>query len=147
MAYHKDFCPLYKEMGAHWKVVAIDFDDTLVHGQFPDIGGPMPGIVTRMHRLNDDGCRIIIHTSRISPTYQGQREKQRNIIAAALDEYGIPWHEIWEGVGKPLACVYVDDKGYKSLTAFIYELDWREKIGSGHASRRQQGSQYTEECK
>lgn len=129
-------CPLYKEMGAHWKVIAIDLDDTLVYGQFPGIGKPMPSIVTRMKRLQDDGCRIIIHTSRISPWYQNQREEQLQKIGAALKEHGIKWHEIWEGMGKPLACAYIDDKSYKSLAAFLDELDWREKIGSGNAPCR-----------
>ena len=124
-------CPVYRQMGKHPRMIAVDLDDTLLIGCFPGAGSPMPNIITRMRLLKEKGCRIIIHTSRINPHYAEQREEQLETIRDALDKYGIPYDEIWTGEGKPLACCYVDDKAFPSLGALVNEINWKETVGSG----------------
>jgi len=45
-------------------IVAIDFDGTIVHGQFPGIDGLVPDARQYINRLRADGHYIIINTCR-----------------------------------------------------------------------------------
>ena len=125
MKINREDCPNFRRMGQCTKVFAIDLDNTLFCFIGLDkIGPPMPSILTRMNQLRDMGCRIIIHTSRISPPYHQQRQHQISLIESALRSYGVPFDEIWTGEGKPIACGYVDDKAYHSLGELIQKLEW-----------------------
>lgn len=118
-----DTCPLFIKYGAHGKVVAIDLDGTLCANRFPDVGYPLPGVVMRMRRVKELGCHIIIHTARICSFYKDILQEQVDSIHHALTEHGIPYDEIWIGVGKPLSCAIIDDKSYKSVAEYLQRIE------------------------
>lgn len=119
----RDTCPAFILMGTHNRVVAVDLDDTLLSGKFPEVGQPLPSVVSRMWRLKEIGFRIIIHTARICPGREAIREEQLEAIHAVLHVHEIPYDEIWTGAGKPIACAYIDDKSYPSVAAFLEKME------------------------
>lgn len=94
-------------------IIAIDFDGTIVRGQFPNIEGMMPDAKRYICQLKSDGHYIIINTCRSG----------ENAIAAInyLLEHGVPFDRFNDN--EPLntalysnnsrkiyAHVYVDDR-------------------------------------
>lgn len=81
-------------------VLAIDWDNTLMSGD-----EWLPGAQDALKRFKEEGHKIIIHSCN-SPTW----------VAHHLEEAGIRVDYIWVGnsdlSGKPLADLYIDDKGY-----------------------------------
>lgn len=114
------------------KVVAIDFDGTLYPwGELFSEDAPLPGAVEAMQKFRDNGFRIVIFTSRLSPTWleaEGQSEvAQYDYIASMLTRDGIPFDAITSE--KVPAVAYVDDR------AISFEGDnWRE-IANGLVNR------------
>ncbi len=49
------------------KVIAIDFDGTIVHERYPDIGRPVEGAVKSISRIKELGAEIVIWTCRTGP--------------------------------------------------------------------------------
>ena len=87
------------------KTIAIDLDGTLYKQEKWDratIGKLMPGAMRALQDLKEDGWDIVIHTARLPEDFP--------IIEKLLQEDGVPYDRLWEGVGKPLADVYLDDK-------------------------------------
>lgn len=124
-------CPLYKKHGKHGKVIAIDLDGTLFCEKYPDIGPPIPSVLTRLQWLKERDYEIIIHTSRINGKhYKDHIDSQIKIISETLNKYNLPNYEIWTDCGKPLACYYVDDKSYKTLAKLTNEIEYKEAIQS-----------------
>lgn len=105
-------------------VICVDFDGTLYPwGDLFSYDPPLPGAVDAVLRLRDAGFRIVIFTSRLSPTWleaEGQSEVvQYDYIAEVLTRDGIPFDAIT--AEKVPAIAYVDDK------AIWFEGDnWRE---------------------
>lgn len=98
------------------KVVCVDFDSTLypwrpVYEQ-PD---PLPGAAEAVRRLKDAGYRIVIFTSRLSPTWlastQYTASDMLDHIEAVLKRDGIPFDLIT--AEKVPAEVYVDDRAIR----------------------------------
>lgn len=98
------------------RVVAVDFDATLypwrpIYEQ-PD---PLPGAVSAMKRLKAAGYRIVIFTSRLSPTWLATRKydagEQRDLIEGMLKRDGIPFDEITSE--KIPAVWYLDDRAIR----------------------------------
>ena len=88
-----------------YKVVAIDYDGTLVEDVHPSTYGdklPNADIVTQ--KLREQGWEILIFTCR--PSYQRkeleENLKRNNIVYDHISFYG-----------KPIASLYIDDKGYR----------------------------------
>ena len=55
------------------KTICIDFDDTIAPwGPLFDLDPPFAGVIAAMKRLRRAGYRIIILTSRLSPTWWGK---------------------------------------------------------------------------
>ena len=98
------------------KVVAIDFDATLypwrpVYEQ-PD---PLPGAAEAVRRLKERGYRIVIFTSRLSPTWLASarytESDMRDHIEGMLRRDSIPFDLIT--AEKVPAEVYVDDRAIR----------------------------------
>lgn len=98
------------------RVIAVDFDSTLypwrpIYEQ-PD---PLPGAVEAMQRLKRAGYRLVIFTSRLSPTWLESAgytaSDQRDLIEGMLRRDGIPFDEVTSE--KLPAEVYVDDRAIR----------------------------------
>ncbi|MCR4311346.1 MAG: hypothetical protein NUV54_02145 [Candidatus Taylorbacteria bacterium] len=93
------------------RTVAFDFDGVIAeyHG-FKGVehtGEPIPEVVDAIRRLKEMGCTILIHSSRGT-----------ELLTAYCNKHGIPVDYINnnpmvpnENRGKPVAQVYVDDRG------------------------------------
>lgn len=101
-------------------VVLVDFDGTIFPwGALEEIGEPLPGAREGMAMLEVAGYRIVIFTSRLSPTWHRAEGRdpavgiphQRAVIKAALMAYGIPFDDIT--AEKIPAELYLDDKAMR----------------------------------
>lgn len=97
--------------------ICVDFDGTLF--QWGDIYAktpPFDGCVEVMRELRKRGWKIVIFTSRMSPTwwasegwdYEEAMEKETQFIQNRLREFGIPFDRIT--AEKIPAEYYIDDK-------------------------------------
>ncbi len=110
-------------------IIAIDFDGTIVEHKFPEIGPLKPNVKEVIHRLWDEGHKIIIWTCRTSQnTFPG---KQSTIfdVRNFLDSEDIPHHTINHNIPenpfqpspKVYADVYIDDRQLGGIPD-----DWEE---------------------
>lgn len=86
------------------KILAVDFDDTLIihNKQDGSIVGPMPNVSEIMHKLKNEGWKIIINSHR------AVHDNGIEEIKETMKKYNIPYDEIYPY--KPYAAVYLDDK-------------------------------------
>lgn len=93
-------------------VIAIDFDGTMVNGETI-----LPGVRRAINILREDGHKVIIHSC-----------NELSWIKKVLDSNEVRYDYVWgetKGFGsKPLADLYVDDKGYH----FPYNGDWNDEL-------------------
>ena len=97
------------------KTVAIDFDGTIAHYDgwkgIGHIGTPIDGVRELLLGLKAAGYRIVIHTCRATPDVNGDLVGEAvGYIQEWMGHHQIPYDEIWQGVGKPVACAYIDDR-------------------------------------
>ena len=81
-----------------YRIVAVDFDHTLVNND-----QPMPGAKEAMHLLLDKGYKILVFSC-----------NNRGWIEKVLNKHEIPYSWIYsssEGGGKPVCDAYIDDRG------------------------------------
>lgn len=97
------------------KIVCLDFDGTLVRSDYPDILGPIPGMIEFTHELKKRGYYIIVYSARISEfweRYAGINDEHfwENVkdIHNCLKEHKFQWDEIWVKKGKPPG-IMIDD--------------------------------------
>ena len=95
--------PLFK---LYWTEENIkDYDNEM-------FGSPVVGAADAMRELRAAGHKIIIHTCRTNEElnpYKTEDELRAN-VANALTNAGIEFDEIWTGMGKPIAHMYIDDR-------------------------------------
>jgi len=105
-------------------IIAIDIDGTLADnsGGFQGetvIGDPLPGAKEFLQALHDDGWEIMIHTCRAA-----------GVAAGWLADHGL-YHDSVHGSdstpGKPVAKIYLDDRGITFTGNFAAA---RKKINS-----------------
>lgn len=68
------------------------------------MGPPMPGAVEALTAMVKAGHKIIIHSC---------RGDKRNVIRDWMTFYKVPYHEIHGNKPKPVADIYIDDKGWR----------------------------------
>ena len=91
------------------KVVAVDFDGTLVEHVYPDIGKEVPGAVETVKWLMENGTKIVLFTMR--------SDEYLHSAVAWMTQRGItPWgintnpdQKSWTDSPKAYAQVYIDD--------------------------------------
>lgn len=88
--------------------VAIDLDGTIIEQAVWTDGGKgdfvlIPGAVQEIKKLKESGWKIVIHTARFPDDLDEAGRRLRDL--------GVQFDLIWGGEGKPLADVYLDDKG------------------------------------
>lgn len=109
-------------------IIAIDFDGTIVHDQFPGIGQMLPGAKETINQLKKEGYYIIIWTCRTGIRMaeaveflvrEGVRfDKINESCPANVDLYsGCDTRKVY-------ADLYIDDKGLQCLPSWeeIYEM-------------------------
>ena len=95
------------------KTVAVDYDGTLYpFGELFSRAKPNPGAVAAVRRMKEAGFKIIIFTSRLSPTWCFSEHEsmtgQYNYIQDMLLRDDIPFDEI---TSEKLPCIaYIDDR-------------------------------------
>lgn len=90
-------------------VLAVDFDNTMFEGD-----KPLPGVKEAINILREKGHKIVIHSC-----------NNKSWIERCLNNNDIRFDHICDNAnGKPLADLYVDDKGYY----FPYNGDWSEEL-------------------
>lgn len=95
--------------------IAIDLDHTLSKNEDIAPGerycNPYPGAKEALLALQMEGYKIMIHScNRVKWAEEW------------LNHWHIPYDEVWEGVGKPVASLYVDDRGYH------FQGDWKMDV-------------------
>lgn len=124
--------------------ILLDFDGTLSTFNYPDLGQPTCGAREAMQKLQDDGFRVIIWSSRFldSSIYTNdEMDAARREIMHWLMEHKIPFNGMARSyVGKAVALAYIDDRGIR------FDGDWadvltavgeiKEREDARHALRR-----------
>lgn len=97
------------------RIIAIDFDGTLVRHDYPDIGTEVPAAFGVLKLLQEYGHKLILHTMRSDGP-----EKDRRVLSEAVEfcrDKGIefwgvnenPDQHTWTNSPKPYANIYIDD--------------------------------------
>ena len=95
------------------KIIAVDFDGTIVTNKFPDIGEPIESTITELKREKANGTRLILWTCRTDERLQAAVEwcKSQGLEFEAVNE-NLP--DIIEAFGgdtrKVFAHKYWDDR-------------------------------------
>lgn len=96
------------------KIIAIDFDGTLCHDAYPDIGEPKQKVINYAKSAKRSGCRLILWTNRAGDKLDEAVTwcKEQGIEFDAVND-NLP--ELVEKFGgsncrKVFADVYIDDK-------------------------------------
>jgi capsule biosynthesis phosphatase len=97
------------------KTLCVDFDDTIRNRH----DEPINGVAETFSKLKQEGYHIIISSARINPKLWGDLIKFRIAdIKTWLENHKIPYDEVV--AYKPVAGIYIDDKGYR------FEGDWEK---------------------
>lgn len=115
------------------KIVAVDFDGTLVEDKFPDIGQPYPEMFSVCRELRKRGIKLVLWTSRDDNT------PEKNLTAAVnfCRENGLEFDAINRNIPevirmfhndtrKVYADLYIDDK---SVVSYQAPSLWVERLG------------------
>lgn len=102
--------------------ICVDFDDTISVRAFGTVF-PAEGVVEALSRLRNSGYKIIVHSARAWEKFEDRAERIDE-MRALLDQWGVPYNEIWVGAGKPVAKAYVDDKAVR------FDNNWKAIVDS-----------------
>lgn len=115
------------------KIVAVDFDGTLVKDSFPEIGEPIKGMFRLCKSLKDAGVKLILWTSRDNDS------PQRNLDAAVdfCEKQGLTFDAVNRNIPEVIslfhndtrkvhADLYLDDK---STVPWQSPLYWSSVLG------------------
>jgi len=92
------------------KVVAIDFDGTVVMHEYPAVGPDVPGAVETMKLMVDRGWKMVLNTMRSGPELD---EAVAWFVDRGLPLYGVnenPTQKQWTTSPKVHADIYIDDR-------------------------------------
>ena len=95
--------------------VAVDLDAVLAEYESFEhvfkLGRPIAGARAFLDALSTF-ARIVIHTTRLSPRYNPGHSHAALIdsITQWLEEWEMPYDELWVNEGKPIAVAYIDDR-------------------------------------
>ncbi|MDO4584893.1 MAG: hypothetical protein Q4D62_12415 [Planctomycetia bacterium] len=108
-------------------VVAVDYDDTCVIGDYPQQGTTIPDAVESLKLFDRMGMKIILLTLREGDALQTAMEW--------FQKYEIPLYDInnnpdFPGSRKVAADIYIDDKNADAAIVKVYSgkwiLDWED---------------------
>ena len=111
------------------KIIAVDFDG-VIHkyskkwhdGSIYDV--PIDGCKDALQKLKDDGCYILIYTTRAYDKFIGGKFQKNQVeeIKNYLVKHNIPFDKIYTGKGKPLCKLFIDDN------AIRFDGDWNKTV-------------------
>jgi len=110
------------------KVAAIDFDGVIhqySNGWQKGIiyDEVVPGAKEGVTALKDAGYHIMIYTTRTNPQFRKKGEpEQYDQLVQYLEKHQIPYDRIYVGSGKPMAHLYLDDRGIS------FNGDWKKAV-------------------
>jgi hypothetical protein len=129
---------------AHIPTVACDFDGLVCEFDFPRCGAPVTYVIELLQRLTRDGWHVVIHSCRTNINWRKLGATQEEIDEKVSDmlnfllAHDVPFHEVWgirmvdppgprlwtwemDHVGKPVADIYLDDRGLnpKRIAEFL----------------------------
>lgn len=102
------------------KVVAVDFDGTIVEHRFPEIGEPMPGAFDVLKELQEAGFKLVLWTCREDDGHLIDRQFLTDAVEFCR-KHGVEFEAVNETVEefefrhekmlrrKPCAHYYIDD--------------------------------------
>lgn len=92
------------------KIIAVDFDGTVVRHKYPEIGEEIPHAVEVLKRLNKNGVRVIVWSMRCGKYLDEDAFKwfeERGVVVWAYNQN--PEQESWTKSPKCYAHLYIDD--------------------------------------
>ena len=95
------------------KVAIIDFDGTITHFSYPEMGDPQPGVKEALQKIKDMGYEIHIASCRTNhelKKYPIDRTMQVRAMEEYLNEHEIPYDVVLNN-DKALGVWYIDDRG------------------------------------
>jgi len=101
----------------------VDLDGTICINKYPELGEVLPGTREALTKLKKAGHYITIYTCRLGVELVPNsinRALQVKAIEKFLKENEIPFDEIYEKTGKPIADWYIDDRNIE------FKYNWKE---------------------
>lgn len=100
--------------------ICVDLDDTLLEkdpmsGEYSQ---PTEGAIEAMQTLMEEGNRLTVFTARFNPMPAQLRHQMKEELEQMLQQLGFPEMEVWTGMNKPSADIFIDNK------AVTYDGDW-----------------------
>lgn len=97
------------------KIIAVDFDGTLCHGNWPDIGEPNIRLINKLLKLQRKGYKIILWTCREGEPLHRAIEwcKEFNLVFNAINDNLLEIKELYGNNSRKISCdIYIDDRNY-----------------------------------
>jgi histidinol phosphatase-like enzyme len=116
-------------MGTLPKIVAVDFDGTIVEDNFPEIGKEKPGMIDMLKALQSKGVKLILWTSRDHDQLQAAVDycKRAGLNFDAVNENLPEVRAMFNNdTRKVYADLYIDDKGIPDNMAPGF---WLHRLG------------------
>lgn len=120
------FCNMDIQAIRNRKIIAIDFDGTLVDDKYPAIGKPLPFAFETLKQLQKDGHRLILWTYRSGPTLEAAIEfcKQQGVEFYAINQ-STPDEIFDHSMSRKIrADLFIDDRNVGGFPGWgkIYQL-------------------------
>lgn len=119
-----------EQMAALPKIVAVDFDGTLVEDKFPEIGKPNPEMVQLCHQLQQQGIALILWTSRdhdnLAQAVQFCKQELGLVFDAVNENHPATQALFHNDTRKIYADLYIDDK---AIPHTMSPSVWAERLG------------------
>lgn len=93
------------------KIVAVDFDGTIVFHDYPEIKEEVPGAIATLHDLEDHGAKIILWTMRSGEPLEAAVKflEDRGVKLWGINENPQQVKDGWSTSPKAYAQMYIDD--------------------------------------
>jgi hypothetical protein len=137
------------ECGRARLTLALDFDDTIAHNDWPNIGAIRDGAKEAINQLHEDGHYIIINTCRFGDK---QHEAESFLYHHRIRYNAINKHnpqnilDFQNDTRKISADVYVDDKNLDSVLHGLPEWSEIYRMINLVAVRKWLKTEYTKKC-
>src|SRR5688572_1552154 len=97
------------------KIIAVDFDGTLVKHKFPDIGDEVPEAFEWLKKFQEAGAKLVLWTMRDTHYQQAALDycQDRDVKFWGINMN--PDQAVWTGSPKAYDHIYIDDDAFGCL--------------------------------